>query len=141
MPLHPRLDKCSNSCYTVAPVNDEPVLHHCLPSFDTIAVQATLLHLHASDRSRYYSKVPKIFGCYSVPRLAQVMTIDSLTVRVDHSQTVGLLVSGRLFGAAARGWPGESGNIISRSAQRPTCCPACLCAAELIMRKQFPAVC
>lgn len=44
------------------------------------------------------------------------MTIDSLTIRVDHAQSEGLLVSGRLSGAAARGWPGESGNIISRFA-------------------------
>ena len=47
------------------------------------------------------------------------MTIDSLTVRVDHSGADGLLVSGRLTGAAARGWPGESGNIISRFTQNP----------------------
>ena len=74
-----------------------------------------MLQLHATDRSKYTSKIPKIYGCYSVPRLAQVMTIDNLTVRVDHSQADGLLVSGRLSGAAARGWPSESGNIISRS--------------------------
>lgn len=83
-------------------------------------MQATLLQLHATDRSKYNSKIPKIYGCYSVPRLAQVMTIDSLTVRVDHSQADGLLVSGRLTGAAARGWPGESGNIISRFNSIPT---------------------
>lgn len=133
-----------------AATRDTPPLHllmvilrciSCLLSFDMIAVQATLLQLHASDRSEYYSKVPKIFGCYSVPRLAQVMTIDSLTVRVDHSQADGLLVSGRLLGAAARGWSGESGNIISRSAQNPTFCPACLCSAKLIMPLQLPAVC
>lgn len=88
-----------------------------------------MLQLHATDRSKYNSKVPKIYGCYSVPRLAQVMTIDSLTVRVDHSQTNGLLVSGRLTGAAARGWPGESGNIISRYKSKPhLSCPASLCS-------------
>ena len=79
-----------------------------------VCVQATLLQLHASDRSQYISKNPKIYGTYSVPRLAQVMSIDSLTVRVDHSQADGLLVSGRLMGATAKGWPGESGSIISR---------------------------
>ena len=79
-----------------------------------VAVQATVLQLHASDRSKYTTKIPKIYGVYPVPRLAQVMTIDSLTVRVDHSQAEGLLVSGRLRGAAAKGWPGESGSMISR---------------------------
>ena len=73
-----------------------------------------MLQLHAADKSKYTSKVPKIFGTYPVPRLAQVMTIDSFTVRVDHSQADGLLVSGRLSGAAAKGWAGENGNIISR---------------------------
>lgn len=77
-------------------------------------VQATLLQLHASDRSQYISRNPKIYGTYSVPRLAQVMGIDSLTVRVDHSRANGLLVSGRLMGATAKGWPGESGSMISR---------------------------
>ncbi|KAL0051145.1 hypothetical protein WJX82_002690 [Trebouxia sp. C0006] len=81
---------------------------------DAIATKATLLQLHASDRSQYISKNPKIYGMYSVPRLAQVMSIDSLTVRVDHSQADGLLVSGRLMGATAKGWPGESGSMISR---------------------------
>ena len=99
-----------------------------------------MLQSHASDRSKYNSKVPKIFGCYSVPRLAQVMTIDSLTIRVDHSHADGLLVSGRLLGAAARGWPHESGSIISRSAQNPISCPACLCSANLILPLQLPAV-
>ncbi len=79
-----------------------------------VYVQATLLQLHASDRSQYISKNPKIYGTYSVPRLAQVMSIDSLTVRVDHSRADGLLVSGRLMGATAKGWPGESGSMISR---------------------------
>lgn len=79
-----------------------------------VDVQATLLQLHASDRSQYISKNPKIYGMYSVPRLAQVMSIDSLTVRVDHSQADGLLVSGRLMGATAKGWPGETGSMISR---------------------------
>ncbi len=79
-----------------------------------VDVQATLLQLHASDRSQYISKNPKIYGTYSVPRLAQVMSIDSLTVRVDHSWADGLLVSGRLMGATAKGWPGESGSMISR---------------------------
>ena len=79
-----------------------------------VDVQATLLQLHASDRSQYISKNPKIYGTYSVPRLAQVMSIDSLTMRVDHSQADGLLVSGRLMGATAKGWPGESGSMISR---------------------------
>lgn len=79
-----------------------------------VYVQATLLQLHASDRSQYISKNPKIYGTYSVPRLAQVMSIDSLTVRVDHSRADGLLVSGRLMGASAKGWPGESGSMISR---------------------------
>ncbi|DBA81627.1 TPA: hypothetical protein ACH3X1_007382 [Trebouxia sp. C0004] len=81
---------------------------------DAIATKATLLQLHASDRSQYTSKNPKIYGIYSVPRLAQVMSIDSLTVRVDHSRADGLLVSGRLMGATAKGWPGESGSMISR---------------------------
>ena len=79
-----------------------------------VDVQATLLQLHASDRSQYISKNPKIYATYSVPRLAQVMSIDSLTVRVDHSRADGLLVSGRLMGATAKGWPGESGSMISR---------------------------
>ncbi|KAA6426735.1 MAG: vacuolar sorting-associated 13F-like [Trebouxia sp. A1-2] len=81
---------------------------------DAIATKATLLQLHASDRSQYISRNPKIYGTYSVPRLAQVMGIDSLTVRVDHSRANGLLVSGRLMGATAKGWPGESGSMISR---------------------------
>ncbi len=79
-----------------------------------VDVQATMLQLHASDRSQYISKNPKIYGTYSVPRLAQVMSIDSLTVRVNHSRADGLLVSGRLMGATAKGWPGESGSMISR---------------------------
>ena len=79
-----------------------------------MVAQATILQLHASDRSRYISKNPKIYGKYCVPRLAQLMSIDSLTVRVDHSQADGLLVSGRLLGAAATGWPRESGSMISR---------------------------
>ena len=77
-------------------------------------LQATMLQLHASDRSKYRSKNPKIYGTYPVPRLAQVMSIDSLTVRLDQSQGEGLLVSGRLLGATAKGWPGESGSMISR---------------------------
>lgn len=92
-------------------------------------MQATILQLHATDRSKYNSKIPKIYGRYSVPRLAQVMTIDSLTVRVDHAQGEGLLVSGRLSGAAARGWPGESGNIISRFAPGNL---ACVCLPSFI---------
>ena len=79
-----------------------------------VCLQATVRQLHATDKSKYTSKNPQIFGTYPVPRLAQVMTIDSFTVRVDHGRVDGLLVSGRLSGAAAKGWPGESGNIISR---------------------------
>ena len=111
----------------------------CLLSFDVIAIQATVLQLHASDRSKYNNKIPKIYGCYSVPRLAQVTTIDSLTVRVDHSQADGLVVSGRLLGAAARGWPYESGNIISRSALKPSLL-FCLSAAKLTLPLHLAAV-
>ena len=137
--IHPSPYWCRLSLYAVLKMETNRFIG-CPLRFRFIAMQATVLQLHASDRSKYNSKVPKIFGCYSVPRLAQVMTIDSLTVRVDHSQADGLLVSGRLLGAAARGWPHESGNIISRSAQHPTSCPACLCSANPILPLQLPAV-
>lgn len=42
------------------------------------------------------------------------MEIDVVTVRCDHSQIAGWMLSARLHGASAKGWSGESGNIITR---------------------------
>lgn len=79
-------------------------------------LQVSVAHLHAVDKSKYTTKNPPVYGNHPVPRLAQMMEVESLTVRVDNSQIEGLMVSGRLYGASAKGWSGESGNLITRYA-------------------------
>lgn len=74
----------------------------------------TVAQLYALDKAKYHTKNPKIYGNHAVPRLAQIMEIDAVTVRFDQSQAEGWMLSSQLHGASAKGWSGETGNFITR---------------------------
>ena len=74
------------------------------------AVQASVSKIAILDASVYTKSPPCIWGSW--PRLARQLAVQRLTLRVESSQSDGLMVSGRLQDATADGFPGETGNFI-----------------------------